>query len=139
MIEHVSIEKTTYNHLPYRYEAGTPNIAGAVGLSAALDYLGRYSWEELQRHEQQLLGLCIAELKQMPAVRLSCQTMALWMGLPMAFSLGSVRVSMCSTPGVGAAQPCSRWPLVSPAAASSATTFARMRLSSHVAPLTSPV
>jgi len=70
MIEYVSIEKTTYNHLPYRYEAGTPNIAGVVGLSAALDYLGRCSWDELHRHEQQLLAQCVAELKQMPSVRL---------------------------------------------------------------------
>lgn len=55
MIEHVSFSATTFNALPYKFEAGTPNIAGVLGLAAAIDYLA--SWDEPQRliHEQQLL------------------------------------------------------------------------------------
>jgi SufS family cysteine desulfurase len=70
MIEHVSIETSTYNRLPFKFEAGTPNIAGAVGLSAAIDYLRDQDWQTLQSAEQELLSLCIAELQQMPEVQL---------------------------------------------------------------------
>lgn len=55
MIEHVSFKKTTYNVLPYKYEAGTPNIAGAIGLSAAIDYLRAQDRAALAAHEDALL------------------------------------------------------------------------------------
>ena len=70
MIEHVSIETSTYNRLPFKFEAGTPNIAGAIGLSAAIDYLRDQDWQILQAAEQELLSMCIAELQQMPEVQL---------------------------------------------------------------------
>ncbi len=70
MIEHVSIEQSTYNRLPYKYEAGTPNIAGAIGLAAALDYLGAVSQEALEAHEKKVLSSCVAALKQMPELTL---------------------------------------------------------------------
>ncbi len=70
MIEHVSIEKTTYNQLPYKFEAGTPNIAGAIGLAAAMDYLTALDWEEVFDHEQSLLNLTLSQLKQMAGVAL---------------------------------------------------------------------
>ncbi len=70
MIEHVSIEKTTYNQLPYKFEAGTPNIAGAIGLAAAMDYLTALDWEQVFDHEQSLLNLTLSQLKQMEGVAL---------------------------------------------------------------------
>ncbi len=55
MILTVSFTKTTYNDLPYRFEAGTPNISGAVGLAAAIDYLLTLGIEAVAHHEHQLL------------------------------------------------------------------------------------
>ena len=70
MIEHVTIEHSTYNRLPYKFEAGTPHIAGAIGLAAAIDYLAGHDWQVLEAEEQQLLNLCLSELQQMPQVQL---------------------------------------------------------------------
>lgn len=58
MIEHVSFSKTTYNVLPYKFEAGTPNIAGAIGLAAAIDYLATLDRVVLAKHEDALLQRC---------------------------------------------------------------------------------
>jgi cysteine desulfurase/selenocysteine lyase len=57
MIEVVSFDKTTFNQLPYKFEAGTPNIAGAIGLGAAIQYLNQFDRLELQRYEDGLLEL----------------------------------------------------------------------------------
>lgn len=61
MIETVSFSGTTYNALPYKFEAGTPDIAGAIGLGAAIDYLQQFDRKALEQHEQQLLQACIAQ------------------------------------------------------------------------------
>jgi cysteine desulfurase / selenocysteine lyase len=70
MILTVSFEKTTYNELPYKFEAGTPNISGAVGLAAALDYLESVGIESIAAHEQRLLQLATAELGRLPDIEL---------------------------------------------------------------------
>ena len=70
MIEHVTIDATTYNQLPYKFEAGTPNIAGAVGFGAAIDYLRALPRQELRRREQALVELALSRLKQVPGVRI---------------------------------------------------------------------
>ena len=70
MIEHVTIDATTYNQLPYKFEAGTPNIAGAVGFGAAIDYLGALPRQELRQREQALVELALSRLKQVPGVRI---------------------------------------------------------------------
>ncbi len=70
MIEHVTIERTIYNRLPYKFEAGTPNIAGAVGLGAAVDYLCSLPRAELLAREQTLVDATASRLGQMPGVRL---------------------------------------------------------------------
>lgn len=70
MIEKVSIESSSFNRLPYKYEAGTPNIADAIGLGAAIDYLMLSDWPSRIRHEQGLLNLTLSELRQMPEIRL---------------------------------------------------------------------
>ena len=68
MIEHVTIERTTYNRAPYKFEAGTPNIAGAVGLGAAVDYLASQPRDVLLEQEQKLVRTALARLKQLPGV-----------------------------------------------------------------------
>jgi len=55
MIKNVTFEKTTYNDLPYKFEAGTPNISGSIGLGAALDYLNTIGITDIADHENELL------------------------------------------------------------------------------------
>ncbi len=55
MISSVTFEKTTYNILPYKFEAGTPNIAGSIGLGAAIDYISEVGMENIASYEQELL------------------------------------------------------------------------------------
>ncbi|MFI5144344.1 MAG: SufS family cysteine desulfurase [Ignavibacteria bacterium] len=55
MIRHVSFEKTSFNVIPNKFEAGTPNIAGAIGLGISIDYLNKIDYEKLHSHEQELL------------------------------------------------------------------------------------
>jgi cysteine desulfurase/selenocysteine lyase len=70
MILTVSFEKTTYNELPWKFEAGTPNISGAVGLAAAMDYLESLGIEAVAAHEARLLTLATAELARLPGITL---------------------------------------------------------------------
>jgi cysteine desulfurase / selenocysteine lyase len=70
MILTVSFEKTTYNDLPAKFEAGTPNISGAVGLAAAMDYLERLGLDAVAAHEQRLLRLATAELTRLPEIEI---------------------------------------------------------------------
>ena len=65
MILTVSFEKTTYNELPWKFEAGTPNISGAVGLAAAMDYLESLGIDAIAAHEQRLLQLATAQLARL--------------------------------------------------------------------------
>jgi len=55
MIDEVSFEKATFNGLPYKYEAGTPNVAGALGLEAALRYVNKTGWKDILKHEDTTL------------------------------------------------------------------------------------
>ncbi|EPX57766.1 Cysteine desulfurase [Cystobacter fuscus DSM 2262] len=70
MILTVTMEKTVYNRLPYRLEAGTPNISGAVGLAAALDYLDSVGREAIAAHDQELLEYGTQALETVPGLRL---------------------------------------------------------------------
>jgi len=70
MISSVSFEKTTYNQLPYKFEAGTPDIAGAIGLGAAIDYVTALGLGAIASHENDLLSYATAELSRLPEVRL---------------------------------------------------------------------
>jgi cysteine desulfurase/selenocysteine lyase len=70
MIKSVTFEKTTYNVLPYKFEAGTPNIAGAIGLGAAIDYVKGLGLSNIRRHEEELLALGTERLRAIPGLRL---------------------------------------------------------------------
>ena len=70
MIASVTFEKTEYNVLPYKFEAGTPNIAGVVGLGAAVAYLQGLDREALLAHEDRLLEYGSARVAEVPGVRM---------------------------------------------------------------------
>lgn len=70
MILHVSFEKTTYNVLPYKFEAGTPNIAGAIAMAAAIDYLNSLDRVALAKHEDDLLARANELAAQTDGIRL---------------------------------------------------------------------
>ena len=70
MIRSVSFEKTTWNEVPFKFEAGTPDIAGAVGLAAALDYVQAIGLPAIAAHEAALLREAEAALREIPGVRL---------------------------------------------------------------------
>ncbi len=70
MIRQVTFEKTTYNSLPYKFEAGTPHIAGAIGLGAAIDYLQTLDWSLVQRHEDDLLQYGTQVLSEIPGLKI---------------------------------------------------------------------
>jgi cysteine desulfurase/selenocysteine lyase len=70
MILTVSFEGSAWNHLPYRFEAGTPNIGGAVGLGAAIDYLAGIGTARIAAHEQDLLEYATARLAGIPGLAL---------------------------------------------------------------------
>ncbi len=70
MIETVSFEKSTFKPAPYKFEAGTPDIAGAVGLGAAIDYLQGLGMDAIERHEAELTAYGTKVLEAIPQVRL---------------------------------------------------------------------
>ena len=70
MIRTVTFEKTTYNDLPYKFEAGTPNIAGGIGLGAAVDYVNRIGLDQIGAYEHELLAYGTEALSQIGGLRL---------------------------------------------------------------------
>ena len=68
MILTVSFDKTTFNTLPFKFEAGTPNISGAVGMAAAIDYIDSLGIENIHAHEQRLLSLATEKLLKVPGL-----------------------------------------------------------------------
>jgi len=70
MIASVTFEKTTFNALPYKFEAGTPHIAGVIGLGVALDYLSGLGLDRVAAHERELLTYGTATLQAAPGVRI---------------------------------------------------------------------
>ena len=70
MIKEVTFEHTTYNDLPFKYEAGTPNIEGAIALAAALDYVNAIGLDAIHAHETALIRSAAEALGGIPSVRL---------------------------------------------------------------------
>ncbi len=69
MISVVDYQTSSYNHLPFKFEAGTPHIQGAIGTSAAIDFLKNYKLEELFKHEQNLMQMAVSELQQIEGLK----------------------------------------------------------------------
>ncbi|MBT4225337.1 MAG: cysteine desulfurase, partial [Opitutae bacterium] len=76
MIQRVSFEKTTYKGLPERFEAGTPNIAGAAGLAAAIKYLGQFNQADIKAHESALLEYALGQLEDIDGITLYTKAVA---------------------------------------------------------------
>jgi cysteine desulfurase/selenocysteine lyase len=70
MIDQVTPEKVTFNVLPYKFEAGTPNVADVIGLGAALDYLGQFDFDELESYENELLNYGLGLLGEIPGMKI---------------------------------------------------------------------
>ena len=66
MIKEVTFDKTVYNDIPFKYEAGTPNVGGAVGLAAAIRYISGLGLDNIAAHEQKLTDMAVKGLKAMP-------------------------------------------------------------------------
>jgi cysteine desulfurase/selenocysteine lyase len=73
MIRSVTVEKTTYNELPHKFEAGTPNIVGGIGLAAAIDYVNTLGIENICDHEQELLEYALEQITEVKGMELRGQ------------------------------------------------------------------
>ncbi len=69
MIKHVSFAKTTYNELPFKFEAGTPDISGAIALGTAADYIQKTGIENIQHAEEELIAYAYQQLSAIPGLR----------------------------------------------------------------------
>ena len=70
MIKDVTFEKTTYNELPFRFEAGTPSVGDVLGLGAAIDFMQQEGVEKIGRHEEELMHYATERLLAIPGIRL---------------------------------------------------------------------
>ena len=70
MIKEVHFDKTTYAELPEKFEAGTPNMAGAIGLAKAIEYINNVGYDNIKSHESELLGYALKQLKEIPELEI---------------------------------------------------------------------
>lgn len=70
MIKEVYLEKTIYNDLPYKFEAGTPNVGGFIGLGTAIDYLNNVGLENIRKHEQVLTKYALERMQEIKGINL---------------------------------------------------------------------
>lgn len=70
MISSVTFEKTTYNRLPFKFEAGTPDVGGAIGFGAAIEYLNRVGMDNIAEYEHELLAYAVRTISGVPGVKL---------------------------------------------------------------------
>ena len=70
MIQHVSFERTTFNELPFKFEAGTPDYIGTTALATALDYVSAIGMEQIAAHEQELLSYAMQRMDEIPGMRI---------------------------------------------------------------------
>ena len=70
MIARVSFEKTLYNEVPFKFEAGTPNIEGAIGLGVAIDYLMKIGMKEIAAYESELVRETVRALSEIPEIKI---------------------------------------------------------------------
>lgn len=88
MISQVTFEKTTYNELPFKFEAGTPSVGDVLGLMKAIEYINHIGIEQIAQHEHELLDYAMAQLNEIPEIKfygLSPQKVAV-----ISFNLGKI-------------------------------------------------
>lgn len=88
MIQHVSFEKTTFNELPFKFEAGTPDYIGTTGLARALDYVSAIGMEQIAAYEHQLTTYATERLKEIPGMRILGEAAA--KGSVISFLVGDI-------------------------------------------------
>ena len=87
MIRTVSLEGSTWNDVPYKFEAGTPNVAGAVGLASGIDYLEKLGMEAVRQHEVELTAYALNSLQALPGLEIYGPTDAAKRGGVIIFTL----------------------------------------------------
>ena len=70
MIKSVSFEKTTYNELPHKFEAGTPHIAGVIGFGAAIGFMQSLAWSDVSAHKKEILDYATSQLQEIDGLRI---------------------------------------------------------------------
>ena len=90
MIKEVTTEGTVWNDVPWKFEAGTPNVEGAVGLSAAIDYLNKIGMENVREHEKELTQYALEKLSEVEGVRIYGPTDTEIKGGVVAFNVAGV-------------------------------------------------
>ena len=90
MISKVSLAKTAWNELPWKFEAGTPDIAGVVGLGAAIDYLEKVGMKNIRAHEIELTRYALGKLSKIPEVVIFGSKDAKKRGGVVAFNIGKI-------------------------------------------------
>lgn len=90
MIEHVTMEKTTYAAPPQRYEAGVPNMSQVIGLGAAIDYLDALGMDNVFAHEQELTRYALEQLNTLPGVRIIGPTTPEQRGSALSFTVDGI-------------------------------------------------
>ena len=90
MILRVGFEGATWNELPWKFEAGTPSIAEAIGLGAAVDYLTGLGMDEVHAYEQFITGYALESLSEVPGLRLYGPASAAQKGAVAAFTLAGI-------------------------------------------------
>ncbi len=90
MIANVTFEKTRFAEVPARFEAGTPDIAGAIGLGTAIDYLGALPWDAVEAHEADLLSYATARLREIPGVAIVGEAPAAQKACVISFTMDGV-------------------------------------------------
>lgn len=104
MILDVWIDHSTFNELPYKFEAGTPPIAQAIGLGTAIEYLNKIGWDEIREHEIQLTRYAIAALSEIKGLVIYGPTDPKHKGGLVSFNLGDIHAhdvgTICDSMGV---------------------------------------
>lgn len=90
MIGTVSFEKTTFNAIPYKFEAGTPNYVDATGLAAALEYVGKIGMETIAAYEAELTHYALEQMSQIPDIRIFGPTVNVPRGSVISFLVGNI-------------------------------------------------
>ena len=89
MIKNVSFERTTFNELPYKFEAGTPDYVGSHALSVALDYVSQTGMETIHQHETELTRYAIEQMQDIPGIKIYGNTQQLSAG-PISFNIEGI-------------------------------------------------
>ena len=90
MIREVHKQETTWNDVPYKFEAGTPNIADVIGFGAAIDYLQEIGMEEIREHEMEITSYALEKLAEVPGIKVYGTDQMQWRGGVISFNFSDV-------------------------------------------------